>query len=483
MHRPAIVVGTVDSLVSKALNRGYGIGRATYPIDFALVTNGAHWVIDEIQLCPESTTTLRQLAAFAAAFGTAEPFGLTCMSATVPETLLDTVDNPAPGPAGRAADRASRADRRTGAAPGRAADRAPARGRAGRLPGRSPQRRARQPPARNAHARRAEHGQGRPGRCTRSCAAGRCRARCCTPGSAGIERQQLVEKMTAPPGEQGHIVVATQVVEAGIDLNAAVLVTEAAPWPCVVQRAGRCNRTGRIDDALLYWVRPATHHPYPEPDVERRRAELQALRGPGRHRRGSAGAGRSPTPTQRWPCCAGPTWSGCSTPRRTSAAPTWTSRPTCATPTTWTCSSPGRPGSPRDGERRRPPAEAKAPAAEWRCRVPLRELDALHEAGRRGMAAGPGARPLDQSDARTSAPGPARYCWWLRHDGGYDPRDRLRPGGAGHRYRTARRCAGRRSRRPAPRTRSAPTRRAWRSVAGSRCSSTVTRRASRRAPC
>ena len=65
MHQPAIVVGTVDSLVSKALNRGYGIGRASYPIDFALVTNGAHWVIDEIQLCPESTTTLRQLAAFA----------------------------------------------------------------------------------------------------------------------------------------------------------------------------------------------------------------------------------------------------------------------------------------------------------------------------------------------------------------------------------------------------------------------------------
>src|SRR5215468_2718052 len=81
MYKPAIVVGTVDSLVSKALNRGYGIGRASYPIDFALVTNGAHWVIDEIQLCPESTTTLRQLAGFAAKLGTAEPFGLTCLSA------------------------------------------------------------------------------------------------------------------------------------------------------------------------------------------------------------------------------------------------------------------------------------------------------------------------------------------------------------------------------------------------------------------
>src|SRR5713226_998333 len=44
MHRPAVVVGTADALVSKALNRGYGIGGVIYPIDFALVTNGAHWV-------------------------------------------------------------------------------------------------------------------------------------------------------------------------------------------------------------------------------------------------------------------------------------------------------------------------------------------------------------------------------------------------------------------------------------------------------
>src|SRR6266566_1373153 len=97
MHLPAIVVGTVDSLVSKALNRGYGIGRAIFPIDFALVTNGAHWIIDEIQLSPESATTMRQLGAFTAKLGTAEPFGVTCMSATVPDGLLTTVDNPAVG--------------------------------------------------------------------------------------------------------------------------------------------------------------------------------------------------------------------------------------------------------------------------------------------------------------------------------------------------------------------------------------------------
>src|SRR5262249_60838134 len=78
--------------------RGLGIGRAPAPVDFGLVTKGALWVIDEVQLCRESTTPMRQLAAFAGHSGTAEPFGLTCMSATVPESLLDTVDNPAPGP-------------------------------------------------------------------------------------------------------------------------------------------------------------------------------------------------------------------------------------------------------------------------------------------------------------------------------------------------------------------------------------------------
>ncbi len=179
MHKPAIVVGTVDSLVSKALNRGYGIGRAIFPIDFALAANGAQWVIDEVQLCPESATTLRQLAGFAGKIGTAEPFGLTCMSATVPAGLLETVDNPVTGSTveilpderrGELAVRldAARAIRRTGADPGdykALAD--PCENCTG--PARSPWScsiRSR-PPAMS----------------TGNCAAGRSAARCCTPGS------------------------------------------------------------------------------------------------------------------------------------------------------------------------------------------------------------------------------------------------------------------------------------------------------------
>ena len=84
MHKPAIIVGTADILASKALNRGYDTGRAMAPIDFALLTNGAHWVVHEARLCPRTVTTLRQLAVFAKRFTTAEPFGLTLVSATVP---------------------------------------------------------------------------------------------------------------------------------------------------------------------------------------------------------------------------------------------------------------------------------------------------------------------------------------------------------------------------------------------------------------
>src|SRR3984957_7890911 len=83
LHKPAIVIGTADVLVSAALVRSFAVGRAIAPIDFALVTNGAHWLIDEPQLSPQGPTTMRHLAGFAARIGTAEPFGLTCLS-TVP---------------------------------------------------------------------------------------------------------------------------------------------------------------------------------------------------------------------------------------------------------------------------------------------------------------------------------------------------------------------------------------------------------------
>jgi CRISPR-associated endonuclease/helicase Cas3 len=419
MHQPAIVVGTVDSLVSKALNRGYGIGRATYPIDFALVTNGAHWVIDEVQLCPESTTTLRQLAAFTRHFGTAEPFGLTCMSATVPEMLLDTVDNPAPAPGevvaiepidrtGELAIRldATRTVRRLAAEPG---DYTAVAGEVAGL---------HRPGAltlvvlNTVGAAREVHKALRGGAVPCTLLHSRFRAR---------ERSELARKISEPPGDAGHIVVATQVVEAGIDLNAAVLVTEAAPWPSVAQRAGRCNRTGRVDQAELRWLAPLNPAPYPEADVKAAVAELEVLEGVAVTGEDlltrEIAVTEQPVAALRRSDLVGlfdtaPDLSGADL----DIAPYVRDADDLDVQLAWATWVPD-PGV-RDGS---PPADAKAPSTQWRCRVPLGELAKLVKRA--------SVWRLDQANGRWTRVGatgpdrarPGEVLVVAAADGGYDP--------------------------------------------------------------
>lgn len=267
MHLPAIVIGTVDSLVSKALNRGYGIGRAIFPIDFALTTNGAHWVIDEIGLCPESAATLRQLAGFAARFGTAEPFGLTCMSATLPE---------GPGWTSQAGIRPAERTGELGV----------------RLAARRTFRRLDAEPGDYRAIAAAARGRHQPGTCTlvvlntvsaaqavyRQLRGGPQECTLLHDRFRGVERAALLAAVAARPADR--IVVATQVAEAGLDLNAAALVTEAAPWPALLLRAGRCNRTGLLNaTAQAWWVRPATAAPYRQQDIDAACARLERLAG------------------------------------------------------------------------------------------------------------------------------------------------------------------------------------------------------------
>jgi CRISPR-associated endonuclease/helicase Cas3 len=419
MHEPAIVVGTVDSLVSKALNRGYGIGRATYPIDFALVTNGAHWIIDEVQLCPESTTTLRQLAAFAAGFGTAEPVGLTCMSATITEYLLATVDNPAP----------SRDDVITIQPEDRVGELAIRLGAT-----RMVRRLAAEPGGYPAVAREVA-GLHRPGSLTlvvlNTVAAARDVHKALRDGAVPCtllhsrfrarERAGLARKIGQPPGEAGHIVVATQVVEAGIDLNAAVLVTEAAPWPNVVQRAGRCNRTGRVDEAGLWWLPPSTAAPYLEADVKAAVAELERIEGA--VVTGEELLAREVAVTElqvaalRRPDLVGlfdtaPDLSGADL----DIAPYVRDADDLDAQLAWATWTPEA-----DAPDGRPPADAKAPEAPWRCRVPLGELAKLAKRA--------SIWRLDQAIGRWTKVGPAgpdrarpgEVLVMAAADGGYDP--------------------------------------------------------------
>jgi CRISPR-associated endonuclease/helicase Cas3 len=309
LHQPAIVVGTTDVLVSKALLRAFDLPPALFPIDFALTTNGAHWIIDEPQLSPQTTTTLRQLAGFAARLGTAEPFGLTCLSAAAPDELLLTPDNPQIEKAIQILD-----IERTGAL----ATRLTAVRAVRRLPPDPGDYQAIASAVRDRHRpgtltlvvtntvdaaqrvyRQLRDGDARD--CTllhttllhsRFRAIERAdRVAAATGGFAqpdqlgestgpGLRADADADVPSEPGPSGGRIVVTTQVLEAGLDLDAALLVTEAAPWPSLIRRAGRCNRSGqRNADAELWWVPPPSPFPYRRQDIDATVRELDWLEG------------------------------------------------------------------------------------------------------------------------------------------------------------------------------------------------------------
>ena len=48
-EKPAILIGTQDMLLSRALNRGYGMGRFRWPMHYGLLNNDCLWILDEIR--------------------------------------------------------------------------------------------------------------------------------------------------------------------------------------------------------------------------------------------------------------------------------------------------------------------------------------------------------------------------------------------------------------------------------------------------
>lgn len=62
--------------------------------------------------------------------------------------------------------------------------------------------------------------------------------------------EKLLEFLGRDRNQSGRpkVVVSTQVLEAGVDVEADLLVTELAPWPSLVQRFGRLNRWGGSPD-------------------------------------------------------------------------------------------------------------------------------------------------------------------------------------------------------------------------------------------
>lgn len=279
-HRPQILISISDMAVSAGLMRAYGSSRSCFPIDAGYVWNDAHIVVDETQLIPHATTTARQISAFQKAHGGIR-FGLTCMSATISKELLATVDNPFP-PLERvvsleASDETPELVRRLDAKrmiSQLSIDASKAKEFAAEVL------RLHQADTltivvvntvdravdiyRKAQAINMSHDNGPRLVLLHS------RFRPC-------DRDSKLDGVAKDPSHV--IVIATQIVEAGIDLDAATLITESAPWSSLVQRSGRCNRTGNQASAHLYWMSPPRAAPYEDTDVDATTEALASLEG------------------------------------------------------------------------------------------------------------------------------------------------------------------------------------------------------------
>lgn len=294
-EHPAILVGTQDMLLSRALMRGYGMSRYQWPIHFALLHNDAMWVFDEVQLMGPALVTSTQLEAFRRdpVLAPLRPSRSLWVSATLDPDWLDSVDfrphreqlrvlgltaedraEPAVQARVTAAKRLSRAESRLDA------DSQPRQAQAylDALAGEvlSRHREGTQTlviantvaRAQGLYQRLAKQATGVPLLLLHS----RFRPQ---------ERRAAERALHQGHGPEGRIVVATQAVEAGVDISSRTLFSELAPWPSMVQRFGRCNRGGEYGESEVFWVDldegdDARCAPYSAADLAAARETLQS---------------------------------------------------------------------------------------------------------------------------------------------------------------------------------------------------------------
>ena len=282
-EKPFIVVGTQDMLLSRALNRGYGMSYNMWPVEYGLLNNDCLWVMDEVQLMANGLPTSTQLAGLRDKLETFGPARSVWMSATARSDWLDTIDYRTP-----ATDQvmelgsADLADSRLGKRHN--ARKVVARGTVDF-----------KKPKELAELIATKHESG-----TLTLAIVNTVERAQKLYSELVKPQNKlppeVEKVlvhsrfreddrqkkqgciAAPLGPGGRVVVATQVVEAGVDISARTLITEIAPWASMVQRFGRCNRAGEHDQGDVFWMDVGKDTaPYELNDIDHARAIMESL--------------------------------------------------------------------------------------------------------------------------------------------------------------------------------------------------------------
>ena len=264
-EKPAILIGTQDMLLSRALNRGYGMSRYRWPMHFGLLNNDCLWVMDETQLMGVGVETSAQFDGFRhdvkmQTFGACPTWW---MSATLDDARLATVDHPKPV-GGWPTEKLSDAEQSSGRpyelitaqknlSPAPLALNSTTKGRYA---------------IQLAALIKDRH---QSGTLTLVVVNRVARAREVFETLTGgenplyaLEKVALIHSRFRPVDRERHtrllfgdgdrIVIATQAVEAGVDVSARLLVTELAPWSSLVQRMGRCNRRADFGGAQVLWV-------------------------------------------------------------------------------------------------------------------------------------------------------------------------------------------------------------------------------------
>ena len=284
----AIIVGTQDQLISRALNRGYSMSRYRWPMDFALLNNDCLWVMDEVQLMGAGLPTTSQLHAFRNRFATHGPVASLWMSATLGDEGIATIDGPSSDALAQQTLSLTDDDLQDEQLAVRLQAGKPLQKLDLALTSRTRRTYASKLAEEVAEAHEAgsltlvvmnqvERAQELALALREDAPAevvllhSRFRA---------ADRQSLQDQLNSKLPEAGRIVVSTQAVEAGVDISSRTLFTELAPWSSLVQRFGRCNRRGEwsAEQASVRWIDlQIDEAPYEEPHLELARELLQEI--------------------------------------------------------------------------------------------------------------------------------------------------------------------------------------------------------------
>jgi len=307
-----ILIGTQDMLLSRALNRGYGMSRYAWPVHFALLNNDCLWVMDETQLMGVGLTTSAQLAGFREKL---KPYGVTqtlWMSATLDTDAIVSVDNPRP-PNGTWSAETIEADDKKSEAVSRLLNAKKPCSKAGMSL--SPDNKKEYAghladSIVDAHVAKTltlvvinrvmraqdvfESLNKRLAKSENPPEIKLIHARF-RPADRAENQASALAESTIP--DAGRIIVSTQAIEAGVDISATTLFSELSPWPSMVQRFGRCNRRGKcgIDGmpaAQVRWIDIDTSEPkravdaalpYEIAELDKARNVLEAMTDVGPH--------------------------------------------------------------------------------------------------------------------------------------------------------------------------------------------------------